>query len=227
MIYTVIIDAKQEDREKINTLLTLHKDFDVQGLGKNGYDAIRLVTSFKPDIAILDIDLDLINGLDVVPLLKGQSPATLIVILASQLDDDQISTALSNEIAGFLLKGMDLDNLPIILKEIHFGKYYMSPQVSTRVFYIFSEILSKASQTNLIPKRTHVLPPGISRTELQIMRCIGAGRSNQEIAKYLNLKAGTVRNYISSAIHTTGVRDRTQIAIYALKNGLVSSDDTG
>jgi DNA-binding NarL/FixJ family response regulator len=221
----VIIDTEEKEREKINNLLSSHKDFYVQGLGKDGYDAIKLVTSYKPDIAILGVNLDLINGLDVVPLLKRQSPATLIVILTSHLDDDQISRALSSKIAGFLLKDADLDTLPLILKDIQFGKYYMSPQVSTRIFYIFSEISGRDRPVHPMPQRARALPSGISRTELQIISCIGEGRSNPEIAKYLNLKAGTVRNYISSIMHKTGLRDRTQIAIYALRNGLVKSGD--
>jgi DNA-binding NarL/FixJ family response regulator len=225
MIRTIIIDAKQEDRKKIHKLLSRHKDFDIQGLGKDGYDAVRLVSSSKPDIAILDLNLDIINGLDVLPLLKRQSPATLVVILASKVDDDQISKALGSGIAGFLLKDLDFNELPAILKDIHFGKYYMNPQVSARVFHIFFELLDKGRQANFISKRVQPLPEEISKTELQIMCCIGEGRSNQEIAEYLDLTSGTVRNYISSAIHKTGVRDRTQMAIYALRNGLVNTDD--
>jgi DNA-binding NarL/FixJ family response regulator len=225
MIRTVIIDAKQEDRKKIHNLLSRHEDFDVQSLGKDGYDAISLVSSCKPDIAILDVNLDIINGLDVLPLLNRQSPATLVVILASKLDDSQISKALGSKIAGFLLKDLDLDELPVILRDIHVGKYYMNSQVSSRIFHIFPELLGKYRQTNFISKQVRLLPEEISKTELQIMSCIGKGRSNQEIAEYLNLTTGTVRNYISSAIHKTGVRDRTQIAIYALRNGLANDDD--
>jgi DNA-binding NarL/FixJ family response regulator len=225
MIYTVIIDTNDKDRKKITDLLASHKDFDVQGLGKDGYDAVRLVALFKPDIVILDVNLEIINGLDVLPLLKRQSPATLVVVLASRLDDNQISKALGNGIAGFLLKNPDLEELPGILKDITLGKYYMNPRVSTRVFHIFSELLAKGRQANFISKQVRPLPAKISKTELQIMICVGEGRSNREISEYLNLTAGTVRNYISSAIHKTGVRDRTQMAIYALRNGLVNTGD--
>jgi DNA-binding NarL/FixJ family response regulator len=225
MICTVIADTKKEDREKLITLLTHHKDFEVQGVGKDGYDAFKLVTLYKPDIAIVDANLDFISGPDVAPLLKQQSPATLIVILTSQLDDKQISRALSNKIAGFILKDQDLDTLPLILKDICIGKYYMSPQISSRMFYIFSEILSKSRPAHPVAQQACPLPPGISRTELQIISRIGKGQSEMEIAEHLDLKEGTVRNYISSAIHKTGLRDRTQVAIYALKNGLVKNDN--
>jgi DNA-binding NarL/FixJ family response regulator len=225
MIHTVIIDTKQEDREKTKNLLALHKDFDIRGLGKDGYDALRLITSFKPDIAILDVNLDLINGIDVLPLLKRQSPATLMVILASKIDDNQISKALSNKIAGFLLKDSDLGRLPSILKDLLGGKYYMNPLVSARVFHIFHEISHKGRSKNFLQKRIYPIPEGISKTELQIMSCIGEGRSDKEIAEYLSLKEGTVRNYISSTIHKTGLRDRTRMAIYALITGLTNSDN--
>jgi DNA-binding NarL/FixJ family response regulator len=225
MIHVIIIDAKQEDRERTNNLLSLHRDFDVQGLGKDGYDAIRLIAVFKPDIAILDINLDFINGVDVLPLLKRQSPATLEVILTSKLEDNQISKALRNKIAGFLLKDSDLDRLPFILSDLLSGKYYMNPQISTRIFHIFSKVPPQGRHKNFLSKRVYPIPAGISKMELQVMRYIGEGRSNKEIAECLNLTAGTVRNYISSAIHKTGMRDRTQIAIYALRNGLVNNDN--
>jgi DNA-binding NarL/FixJ family response regulator len=225
MIRTVIIDARQEDRNKIANLLSCHEDFEVQGLGKDGYDAVRLVTSSKPDIAILDVNLDIINGLDVLPLLKRQSPDTLVVILASNVDDGQISKALDSGIAGFLLKDLDLGKLPAILRDTHFGKYYMNPQVSTRIFHIFSELLGKGRQTNFISGQAQPLPEEISKTELQIISCLGEGRSNQEISEYMGLTEGTVRNYVSSVIHKTGVKDRTQLAIYALRNGLVTNAD--
>jgi DNA-binding NarL/FixJ family response regulator len=232
MIRTIIIDAKQEHRKRIHKLLSHHEDFYVQGLGKDGYDAVSLISLSKPDIAILDVNLEIINGLDVLPLLKRQSPATLVVILASKVNDGQISKALGSGIAGFLLKDQDIDELPAILRDIRFGKYYMNPRVSSRIFHIFFEMqdkgrhLDKSRQANFMSKRVHPLPKGISKTELQILVCIGEGRSNQEIAEYLNLTAGTVRNYISSVLRKTGVRDRTQIAIYALRNGLVNTGDS-
>jgi DNA-binding NarL/FixJ family response regulator len=225
MISTIIIDTRKEDREKLNNLLSHHEDFIVQGLGKDGYDAIRLIALFKPDIAILNINLDFINGLDVLPLLKRRSPATLLVILASKLDDNQISKALSHRIAGFLLMDSDFDQMPCILQGILFGRYYMNPQVSSRIFHIFSEHLGRNKREYPSSKQPYLIPTGISKTELQILSCIGEGRSNKEIAEYLSLKAGTVRNYISSVIHKTGVRDRTQMAIYALRNGLVNNND--
>jgi DNA-binding NarL/FixJ family response regulator len=223
MINTIVIDPGQKDRERIRNLLSLHKDFNVQGLGKDGYDAVRLAASFKPDIALLDVNLDIINGLDVLPLLKRRSPSTLAVILASDPDDSQISKALGNQVAGFLLKDSDLDKLPFILRDIRFGECCMNHRVSARIAHIFSEMLGKGRQANFLSGQAQPIPPEISKTELRIMGCIGQGCSNKEIAEYLSLKVGTVRNYVSSAMRKTGLKCRTQIAIYAFKNGLVDS----
>jgi DNA-binding NarL/FixJ family response regulator len=221
MINTIVIDPEQKDRERINNSLSLHQDFNVQGLGQDGYDAIKLVTSFKPDIALLDVNLDN-YGVDVLPLLRRQSPSTLVVILASKLDDKQIAKALGNNIAGFLLKDSDLDKLPLILRNIRFGECYINHRVSARIIHIFSEMAGKGREKKLFPRWVQPIPSGLSKTELRIMSYIGEGRSNKEIAEYLRLTAGTVRNYVSSAMHKTGLKDRTQMAIYALINGLVS-----
>jgi DNA-binding NarL/FixJ family response regulator len=225
MINTIVIDPEQKDRERINNSLSFHQDFNVQGLGQDGYDAIKLVTAFKPDIALLGVNLDIINGLDVLPLLKRQSPSTLVVILASKLDDNQISKALSNNIAGFLLKDSDLDELPFILKNIRFGECYINHRVSARIVHIFSEMAGKGREEKILTRWGQPIPPGLSKKELRIMSYIGEGRSNKEIAEYLRLTAGTVRNYVSSAMQKMDLKDRTQMAIYALINGLVNSDN--
>jgi DNA-binding NarL/FixJ family response regulator len=149
----------------------------------------------------------------------------MMVILASKLDDRQISKAMGNKIAGFLLKDSDVEKMPCILKDILFGKYYMNPQVSSRLFHIFAEVSERNKQTDSVPKWIQSIPEELSRTELQIMSYIGEGRSNKEIAECLSLTVGTVRNYISSILHKASVRDRTQIAIYALRNGLVNNDN--
>jgi DNA-binding NarL/FixJ family response regulator len=96
----------------------------------------------------------------------------------------------------------------------------MSPRIATRVSRILSRFLRENQPEPLSREQAFSIPLGISKTELQIMRFIGEGRSSKEIAERLNLKAGTVRNYISSAMQKTGLRDRIQMAIYAVQNGL-------
>jgi DNA-binding NarL/FixJ family response regulator len=220
MIRTVVIDAEREARELVKKLLSPYGDFEVTGLGKDGYDAIQLVQACKPDIAILDINLDDIDGVELSFLLKRTSPATSVIILASRLNDGQICKALDNEVAGFLLKDSDLDRLAFILRGIQAGECYMSPRIATRVSRILSRLL-RENQTDP-PSREQVfpIPSDISKTELQIMKFIGEGRSNKEIAECLRLKDGTVRNYISSAMQKAGLRSRTQLAIYAVRIGL-------
>jgi DNA-binding NarL/FixJ family response regulator len=215
-----MVDAKQQDRERVKGALSLHRDFKVLGLGKDGYDALKLVNRYKPDIAILDVSLDYIDGVEIAPLLKQGSPATAVIILTSCLNDHQICKALGNEVAGFLLKDSDLDRLAFILRSIHAGEWYMNPRISARVLHILSEFLRGNQPEDFSRNPAHPIPSSISKTELRIIRFIGEGRSNKEIAECLRLKDGTVRNYISSAMQKAGLRSRTQLAIYAVRTGL-------
>jgi DNA-binding NarL/FixJ family response regulator len=219
MIRTIVIDANREDRERIKSLLSLHEDFEIMGLGKDGYDALQLIAC-KPDIALLDVNLDYIDGVEIPPLLKRKSPATSVIILADGLNDYQICKALGNKVAGFLLKDPDMDRLEFILRDIYAGECYMNPRISARVIHIVSGFLRENQADKTFQDPVFSVPPDISKTELLIMSCVGEGRSNKEIAEHLSLKVGTVRNYISSAMHKAGLRNRTQIAIYALRNGL-------
>jgi DNA-binding NarL/FixJ family response regulator len=220
MIRIVVADSEQKIREKIKSILSPHKDFNVVGTGRDGYDAIKLIPAYKPDIAILGVNLDFINGAEIPPLLKRRSPATSIIILASRLNDHQIYKALSNEVTGLLLEEPDLEHMAFILRKIHAGEYYMNAQISSRIFRIVSGIFRESRRGNSPREPVSSIPSSISKTELQIMHFIGEGNSNKEIAELLNLKAGTVRNYISSAMHKAGLRNRTQMAVYAVENGL-------
>jgi DNA-binding NarL/FixJ family response regulator len=220
MIRTVIIEAEQKDREKIQKILSLHRDFEVTALGKDGYDAIKMVQACKPDIAILGINLGDVDGLELSLLLKRKFPATSIIILASSLNDGQICKALGNEVAGFL-NDSDLDQVAFILRGVLAGECYVSPVIAARIVRILSRLLREnQSKAPSNEQAFAAIPSGISKTELQIMRFIGEGHSNKEIAERMRLKAGTVRNYISSAIQKAGLRSRTQLAIYAVRTGL-------
>jgi DNA-binding NarL/FixJ family response regulator len=223
MIKIVVIDEKESDRNKITKLLSSQVDFEIVGLGTDGYDALKLVSALKPDITILDFNLSYIDGAEILPLLKRKSPSTSIIILTSVDDDEHICKALENKVPGYLLKNTDMDMLVNSIRCIYRGGHYITPKIAAKAFHILSELMrEKNKQKDITPSKgdSASFPLSISRTELRIMAFIGQGQSNKEIAENLCLKIGTVRNYISSAMQKAGLRHRTQVAIYALRNGI-------
>jgi len=234
MIKAVIIDRQKEIQDKISSILSTQEDFEILGRGKDAYDALKLIGSLKPDVVILDNHLEYIEVQEIPPLLKARSPSTDVVILATKASDFQIYKVATNEVSGLLHKDADIDLLPWVLKSISDGGRFISPFFAARVMHLLA-ITSRSTSGEylktqaLAPFKTpkEKFPPQkdpagyLSKSELQILTCVGVGNSSEEIAQALDLAVGTVRNYISSVMRKTGLRSRSQLVRYALEYGLV------
>jgi DNA-binding NarL/FixJ family response regulator len=219
MIKIVIINHLKQDRDKISSLLFTQDEFEIAGTGKDGYDALRLSARFRPDIIIMDLGKNSNEGPKLVPLIKSKSPATTVIFLNGRDDNEYAIKALSAGARGYLIKGTDMNELAASIRTVYNGGYSISPQIIIQTF----DMLSKLTRRRNVPRssnRRKSVPANINRTELQIMLFIAKGYSNKEIAETLRLKQGTVRNYLSSAMHKAGLQNRTQVAIYAITHGL-------
>ena len=237
MISTIIICPQKHEREKIVSLLSAEKNIKVLAHGKDGYDALKLIGSHKPDIAILYNNLEFIDGEEILPLLKIRSPSTAVVIVVSKINDYQLYKAATYEVSGIVNKEADMDSLPGILANISEGKCFISPVLASRVMRLICSLNSKASGFHgSVEYKNQVRPyeagyvmilsgedptAYLSRTELKILVEIGEGHASTDIAKNLGLAVGTVRNYISSVMHKTGMNNRSQMVRYAYSCGLV------
>lgn len=242
MVTAVIIDSEKQIRDKITSHLSSQGNVKVLACGKDAYDALKLAGNLKPDIVLLDNNLEYIEGGEIPPLLRIRSTLSAVVILTSLISDYQLRKAAYNEVAGFVHKEKDMDTLHMILELISRGGCYISPHIAIRVLRLIS---GKELRPVKAPARTHVLrnkdeinysltrnetmpdrdPTGfLSKMELRILTYIGRGYTSSEIAENSGLAVGTVRNYISSVMHKTGLRNRSQLARYAYYNGLVPAD---
>lgn len=230
MIRIAVVDDQDLVRDSLKILLGAQSDFEVVGLGKDGYDALRLAETLKPDVLLLDIRMPIMDGVEATAVLKKKSPDTAIIILTTFDDDEYVLKAIRNGASGYLLKSAGTDELAQAIRTVRAGGSLMTPEIATKAFRLFSELartngggLAAGGPSARPPERAEI-PSDLSRTELQIISLIGAGLANKEVAGELDLGEGTVRNYISSILQKTGLRDRTQIAIFAVRNGLAGGD---
>ena len=226
MINLVIINTAKQERDRITALLSPQSGIAIQAQGKDGYDAIRLTDSLKPDIVLLDNYPELINGEELPPLLKARSPSTAVVILAGKISDYQLYIAAKGKVSGFVNKETEMDLLSLILKYIFQGGCFISPVLAARILHLFSANRNRAGidfRTNKNPQFPFRRDPveHLSKMELRILTCIGEGYASREIAENLDLAVGTVRNYISSVMRKTGLHNRSQMASFACYHGLV------
>ena len=222
MIKVAIVDDQELVRESIYRIMSVNKDIQVVGLGSDGYDAIKIVDACRPDVILLDVKMPIIDGIEVALTLKHRSPLTNIIILSSFDDEEYIIRSLRNGASGFILKDSNLKDLVDAVRTVYNGGGILTPSVAKKAFSLFSNPPKEKKEPGEFDT---ILPKSISKTELQIIVSIGIGKSNKEIADNLLLQEGTVRNYISGILQKIGLRDRTQVAIYAIKQGLVEIED--
>jgi DNA-binding NarL/FixJ family response regulator len=238
MIKAVVIHSQKEDLENIVSLLSADGDIKVLASGKDGYDAIKLIGSLKPDIAILDNHLEFIKGEQISPVLKLHSPLTAVIILVTRISDTQLLKAASNKVSGLVHTDTDLNILPRAVRLISKGGCCISPALASRVLRLLSltnpgntnkHSLAANKSRNRIPAKLSIRilsgenpTENLSRMELRVLAHIGEGLTSDEIAEKLHLTVGTVRNYVSSVMRKTGLRNRSQMARYALCCGIVS-----
>ncbi|MDR1324403.1 MAG: response regulator transcription factor [Treponema sp.] len=236
MIRIVIVDEKETEQKLVQKTLAFHSDFEVVGYGKDGFDALTLASKLKPDIMIMDTCLSYTSGIELIPLVKSKSSHTAFLILTSLTEEAQLSKIINLGITAYLLKETDMDTLPLAIRTLHKGGHFFSPKVHDKVFHTLLDMIktNKASDKSSLLMAT-TWPQGLGKTrsqkmvnvkftatELRLISLVVQGYSSEEIADRLCLSGGTVRNYLSAMLQKTGQRNRTQLAIFAVNNGLLS-----
>ena len=228
MIKAVVVNPHKQDREIIADILSDHDDIRVLALGKDAYDALKLIGNLKPDIVVLDNNLQYIEGEEIPPLLKIRSPSTAAVILITQINDYRLFKAASNQISGLVNKDTDMLLLPSILRCVYGGGSYISPSLASRILHLLAAISQRGfNANNFFPNKSQSgKDPNdptkyLNKNELQILTYIGDGYTSGEIAIRMDLAVGTIRNYISSVMRKTGLNNRSKMARYAFLHGLV------
>ncbi|MDR0383166.1 MAG: response regulator transcription factor [Spirochaetaceae bacterium] len=223
MVKIVLIDSQTAFREGVRELLARQIDFELAGVGKDGYDAISLAEKTKPDVVILDIELPLLDGLKAATSILARRPSCAVIINAAKMDDNMIYNAVYCGVTGFVLRSSMFEEINRAVRNVTAGKSYTSQSITPRVFSIFSKVIRKRKdgQADSFDNGETAPPPlNITRAESQVATFVAKGFSNRQIAETLKLKEGTVRNYISNILQKTNLKHRTQLALYALNNGL-------
>jgi DNA-binding NarL/FixJ family response regulator len=217
----ILVSGSGPLRDTLRNLLDLQPDFDLAGVGGDGYDLIRLAGDLKPDVIILDTDIPLLDGLKTAVSLQQRFPGMAIIIIADRMNDKTFVSAVRGGVTGFLLRDTVFEDITGAIRNVTPDSYFMSRALAARAFSMFSLMIKKTDTDDFLPVYETVKPQTvrISRSELRVAAFIGQGFTNRQISKILNLKEGTVRNYISCILQKTKLKHRTQIALYALENG--------
>jgi DNA-binding NarL/FixJ family response regulator len=224
MIQIVVISKLKADREKIGAVLSDQKDLKIVGLGSSEYDALKYAMDLHPALEILDLEQNDDANLELVRLIKRKSPSTALIVISPRYKSGNAGRVFEAGVSGYLIKKTDLDRLADSARTVSSGGYYFSSPIMEEVFNFLLEaerIPNLRKYLVLAQEGYKTIPANISRMERQIMSLIARGISVKEIAGDLHLVPGTVRNYLSSAMHKTNIKDRAQVVIYAFVHGLI------
>jgi NarL family two-component system response regulator LiaR len=213
-ITILLIDDHRVVRQGVRAFLSTQPDLLVVGEAESGAQGVELAARYVPDVALMDLVMPGMDGVEATRQLKRVSPRTQIIVLTSYHDDEHIFPALQAGALSYLLKDIGVDALAEAVRGAARGEAALHPRVATRLI----RDLQGAPRDTASPFHD------LSERELEVLRLIADGRSNAEIAAQLVLSEKTVKGHVSNMLSKLQLADRTQAAIFAWKGGIGRKD---
>ena len=216
-IRVLVVDDQAIVRRGVRALLDTEPDIQVVGEAGDGAEAVRLVERLHPDVALMDLAMPGMDGLEAIRLLAERGLGTRIIVLTSFATDENVFPAIKAGALGYLLKASEPEDLVRAIRQVHRGEPSLHPEIARKVLL---ELSRPAEQP---PPRT--VDPLTSR-ELDVLKLVAQGLTNHQIAAQLVLGETTVRTHVSSILGKLRLASRTQAALYALREGHATLKDT-
>lgn len=213
MINVLIADDQELIRQSLQIVLDSKPDITVIDAVPNGQAVIESIRRQTPDVILMDVRMPKMDGVQCTKIIKDNYPEVKIIILTTFDDDEYVYNALKYGASGYLLKGISMNELENAIKTVYSGKAMINPDIATKVLKLFSQMAQADYAISVGNKDVEKL----TRTEWKIIVQVSTGAANKEIAEALRLSEGTVRNYLSAILNKLNLRDRTQLAIWAIQ----------
>jgi NarL family two-component system response regulator LiaR len=216
-IRVLVVDDHAIVRDGISSLLATHADIDMVGEAGSGRQAVSLFRRLQPDIVLMDLVMPEMDGIQAIQEIMRIDPGARILVLTSFATDDKVFPAIKAGACGYLLKDSDSEQLLRSIREVQQGESSIDPKIARKLLREISGPPPKAVQDEVDP---------LTDREVEVLRLVARGKSNQEIAEQLVISEGTVRAHVSNILGKLHLASRTQATLYALREGLASLDDS-
>ena len=210
-IRILIADDHAVVREGLRALIEAKPDMELVGEAEDGVEAVLLARSLKPDVILLDLLMPRMDGIEAIAEIKKENPNARILILTSFAGDDKVFPAIKAGALGYLLKDSPSQALIQAIREVHRGESSLHPTIARKLIRELNRPSPAAPVENLLTER-----------EVAVLKLIAGGLSNQEIAERLVISERTVSSHVSNILEKLHLANRTQAALYALREGLAS-----
>ena len=214
-IRLMIVDDQKLMRQGLKTLLELEGGFEIIAEVGDGQTALDAYAEFQPDVALMDVRMPGMDGVEATRRLRQQWPEARVIILTTFNDDEYVFEALRVGALGYLLKDLSGQELANAVRTVAGGGALIDPSVARKVVAEFARLTPPIRPIN------DGLPEPLTERELDVLRFLAQGLSNREIGQKLSLTEGTVKNYVTNVLQKIGARDRTQAALRGRELGLI------
>jgi NarL family two-component system response regulator LiaR len=210
VIRVLIADDHAVVRQGLRTFLDLQDEIEVVAEAADGEEAIGAVERLRPDVVLMDLVMPRVDGVEAIRRIRELSPATRVIVLTSFADDDKVFPAVRAGAAGYLLKDVQPQELVRAIQIAHDGQALLHPAVAAR-------LLEELGGTDE-PRRA---AGSLTAREREVVALVARGRSNKVIARELGVSEKTVKTHVSNILGKLGLADRTQVAVWALREGVL------
>jgi Response regulator containing a CheY-like receiver domain and an HTH DNA-binding domain len=218
-IKIILADDHKLVRAGIKTLLEQIKNIEIIGEANDGFEAIKLIEEFTPDLALLDISMPGLNGLEVLNKLSKSESPTKIILLSMYSNKEYVLRALKYGAAGYLLKDAAWEELEIAITKVMMGESYLSSKVTRHVTEYF-----KNEKPGITKDQIDEEFEQLSERHREILQLIGEGFSTKEMATKLNLSVNTIESHRKELMRRLDIHDIAGLVRYSIKIGLVSPE---
>src|SRR6476659_2123587 len=208
-ITVVIVDDHTIVRQGLRTYLELQPDVLVVGEAANGSEAMALVKDNLPDIVLMDLVMPVMDGVDATRAITAMSPSTRVIVLTSFSEDEKVFASIKAGAQGYLMKDVLPSDLVAAIRTVNRGEAQLDPEIARKVMQEFANPQPAAPKHDLTDR------------ELEVLTLIAHGKSNKDISEDLVLSEKTVKTHVSNILQKLHLSDRTQAAVYALRQRIV------
>ncbi|WP_281889596.1 response regulator transcription factor [Paenibacillus sp. YYML68] len=209
-IKVLLVDDHEMVRIGLAAVLGTEDDIEVVGEASGGQEGIRLALEYRPDVVLMDLVMEGMDGIETTRRLLEQHPDCKVIVLTSFIDDAKIYPVIEAGAFSYLLKTSRAAEIAQAIRSAVRGQSVLEPQVASKLMNRFRQ-----------PKQEAMPHEELTDREMEVLRLIASGKSNQDVADELFIGVKTVKFHVTNILAKLGVEDRTQAAIYAFKQGLV------